>query len=39
MMKFKTITEKKVRFQVLTVLSMKMTAFWNAAPCSLMEVD
>jgi hypothetical protein len=28
-----------VRFQVLTAASMKMTAFWNTAPCSLVEVD
>jgi hypothetical protein len=28
-----------VRFQVLTVVSVKMTAFWDTAPCSLIEVD
>jgi hypothetical protein len=28
----------KVRFQVLTVASMK-TAFWDIVPCSLVEVD
>jgi hypothetical protein len=28
-----------VRFQVLMVVSMKMTAFWDVAPCSLMEAD
>jgi hypothetical protein len=27
-----------VRFQVLTVSSMNMTAFWDMAPCSLVEV-
>jgi hypothetical protein len=26
-------------FQVLMVASMKMTAFWDVAPCSLVEVD
>jgi hypothetical protein len=29
---------EKVRFQVLTVASMKMTVFWNVALCSLVEV-
>jgi hypothetical protein len=28
-----------VRFQVLTAPSMKMTAFRDVAPCSLVEVD
>jgi hypothetical protein len=28
-----------VRFQVLMVASMKITAFWDIAPCSLIEVD
>jgi hypothetical protein len=28
-----------VRFQVLTEVSMKTTAFWDIAPCSLVEVD
>jgi hypothetical protein len=28
-----------VRFHVLTVASMKMTVFWDAAPCSLIETD
>jgi hypothetical protein len=28
-----------VRFQVLLAASMKMTAFWVIAPCSLLEVD
>jgi hypothetical protein len=28
-----------VRLQVVTVVSMKMTAFWDIAPCSLIEVD
>jgi hypothetical protein len=27
-----------VRFQVLTAASMKMTIFWDIAPCSLVEV-
>jgi hypothetical protein len=27
-----------VRFQVLTAASMKITAFWDVAPCSLAEV-
>jgi hypothetical protein len=26
-------------FQVLTAASMKMTAFWDIAPCSLVDVD
>jgi hypothetical protein len=25
-------------FQILTAASMKITAFWNVAPCSLAEV-
>jgi hypothetical protein len=28
-----------MRFQILTVTSMKMTAFWDIAPCNLTEVD
>jgi hypothetical protein len=32
-------TSKHVRFQVLTAASTKMRAFWNIAPCSLVEVD
>jgi hypothetical protein len=27
-----------VRFQVLTAASMKMTVFWDVAPCSLVEI-
>jgi hypothetical protein len=27
-----------VRFQVLTAASMKITVFWDVAPCSLVEV-
>jgi hypothetical protein len=27
-----------VRFQVLTAMSMKSTAFWDTGPCSLVEV-
>jgi hypothetical protein len=28
-----------VRFQVLTAASMRIRAFWDVAPCSLVEVD
>jgi hypothetical protein len=28
-----------VRFQVLTAASMKIRAFWDVAPCSLVGVD
>jgi hypothetical protein len=28
-----------VRFQVPTAASMKMTVFWDVAPCNLVEVD
>jgi hypothetical protein len=28
-----------VRFQVLTQASIMMTAFWDIAPCSLIEID
>jgi hypothetical protein len=28
-----------VRFQVLTVASMKMIVFWDAVPCSLIKPD
>jgi hypothetical protein len=28
-----------VRFQLLTVASMKMTVFWDVTPCSLVEID
>jgi hypothetical protein len=28
-----------VRFQVLTVASMKIRAFWDIAPCGLLGVD
>jgi hypothetical protein len=27
-----------MRFQVLTAMSMKVTVFWDVAPCSLVEV-
>jgi hypothetical protein len=30
---------RDVTFQVLTAASMKMTAFWDVAPRSLVEVD
>jgi hypothetical protein len=33
-----TITRVLVRHQVLTVLRMKMTVFWDVALCSLVEV-
>jgi hypothetical protein len=37
-----TITKKNrftyVRFQVLTASSIKVTAFWDLAPCSLIEI-
>jgi hypothetical protein len=28
-----------MRFQVLKAASMKMTVFWDIAPCSLVEID
>jgi hypothetical protein len=28
-----------VRFQVLTMMSIKITAFWDIALCSLVETD
>jgi hypothetical protein len=28
-----------MRFQVLTAVSMKMTAVWYIVPCCLVEVD
>jgi hypothetical protein len=28
-----------VRFQVLTVVSMKITALWDIEPCSFVEID
>jgi hypothetical protein len=28
-----------VRFQVITAASMKMTAFWDIVPCSVVGVD
>jgi hypothetical protein len=37
--KLETVQRKFVIFQVLTLASMKMTAFWDIAPCSLVEVD
>jgi hypothetical protein len=27
-----------IRFEVLTVVSIKSTVFWNVVPCSLVEV-
>jgi hypothetical protein len=32
------VNKIKVRVQVLTAASMKMTVFWDVAPCSLVEV-
>jgi hypothetical protein len=29
----------KLRFQVVTALSLKMAVFWDVAPCSLVEID
>jgi hypothetical protein len=28
-----------MRFQVLKAMRMKMTVFWDAAPCNLVETD
>jgi hypothetical protein len=28
-----------MRLQILQTARMKMTAFWNGAPCSLVEID
>jgi hypothetical protein len=28
-----------LRFHVLTAAGVKMTAFWDIAPCSVVEVD
>jgi hypothetical protein len=28
-----------VRFQVLTAAGMKMTVFWDVAPCSLVKIN
>jgi hypothetical protein len=30
---------ESVKFQVLTAVGTKMTAFWGIAPCSLVEVE
>jgi hypothetical protein len=30
---------KNVRFQVLTAATMKVTVFWDIAPCSLVQID
>jgi hypothetical protein len=32
------LSSAQLRFQVLTVTSMKMTVFWDVAPCDLVEV-
>jgi hypothetical protein len=31
--------QNQEKFRVLTVASMKMTVFWDVAPCSLVETD
>jgi hypothetical protein len=31
--------ELLVRYQVLTAASVKVTVFWDIAPCSLVEID
>jgi hypothetical protein len=36
---FSKILGHFVRFQVLTAASMKIRAFWDVAPCSLIGVD
>jgi hypothetical protein len=36
---FHELASSYVRFQVLTAESMKMTVFWDVAPCSLVEND
>jgi hypothetical protein len=30
---------KKMKFQALTAANMKMTVFWDIAPCSLFALD
>jgi hypothetical protein len=30
------VKRRRVKFQVLTVASMKITAFWDVAPCSVV---
>jgi hypothetical protein len=30
---------KSLRFQVLMVMGMNMTVFWDMVPCSLIDVD
>jgi hypothetical protein len=35
----KTVPTLFVSVQVLMVADMKMTAFWDIVPCSLIEVD
>jgi hypothetical protein len=34
-----TRTHDPMRFKVLTATSMKMIVIWDAAPCSLVEID
>jgi hypothetical protein len=38
-MEEKCIKANLVRFQVLTAMRMKMTVFWDVAPCSLVEIN
>jgi hypothetical protein len=33
------LVNELLRFQVLTAASMKMTVFWDVAPCSLVEIS
>jgi hypothetical protein len=33
------LIQDSVRFQVLTAASVRMTAFWDIAPCSITEAD
>jgi hypothetical protein len=34
-----TMIYSQGRFQILTAASMKMTIFWDVAPCSLVQID
>jgi hypothetical protein len=38
MAKLRKRATEKVRFQVLTAMSMKMAVFWDVAPCSLVDI-
>jgi hypothetical protein len=35
---FESEVLREMRFEVLTAARMKMTVFWDVAPCSLIEV-